>query len=279
MCAGRLCAHPGLAFTAASAPTLHPPTHPRPRPAGTSCLAAPAAARWCTAWRCSTPRASSPTSSPSQTSSSEGKEESAAAAPPPRCRSRCLARWAAPRLPPDCSRLMASPHTHTHTPRRLTFCLWYRCLSYRRRYLYDHVDGMGPLADASITDIGFIKGAVISVGGCRWACCWACWGCWGCWGLGAGDSHAGTPPRGIPPPSLTHSPTFPSPSSSSLPAPAPPPSRPPAPPPQVRPETPALDAMVLMEEKNISAVAVVNAAGSIIGNFSISELRCAAGRV
>ena len=43
---------------------------------------------------------------------------------------------------------------------------------------------------------------------------------------------------------------------------------------QVRPETPALDAMVLMEEKNISAVAVVNAAGSIIGNFSISELRC-----
>lgn len=71
------------------------------------------------------------------------------------------------------------------------------------KYLYDHVDGMGPLADASITDIGFIKGAVISV----------------------------------------------------------------------RPETPALDAMVLMEEKNISAVAVVNAAGSIIGNFSISELR------
>lgn len=42
---------------------------------------------------------------------------------------------------------------------------------------------------------------------------------------------------------------------------------------QVRPETPALDAMVLMEEKGISAVAVVNAEGAIIGNFSISELR------
>lgn len=41
----------------------------------------------------------------------------------------------------------------------------------------------------------------------------------------------------------------------------------------VRPETPALDAMVLMEEKSISAVAVVNSSGSIIGNFSISELR------
>lgn len=41
----------------------------------------------------------------------------------------------------------------------------------------------------------------------------------------------------------------------------------------VRPETPALDAMVLMEERSISAVAVVNAGGAIIGNFSISELR------
>lgn len=71
------------------------------------------------------------------------------------------------------------------------------------KYLYEHIDDMGPLADASIADIGFIKGTVISV----------------------------------------------------------------------RPETPALDAMVLMEEKNISAVAVVNAQGAIIGNFSISELR------
>ena len=41
----------------------------------------------------------------------------------------------------------------------------------------------------------------------------------------------------------------------------------------VRPDTPALDAMVLMEEKGISAVAVVNSSGGIIGNFSISELR------
>ena len=42
---------------------------------------------------------------------------------------------------------------------------------------------------------------------------------------------------------------------------------------KVSPETPAIDAMVLMEERDISAVAVVNAAGEIIGNFSISELR------
>ncbi|PRW33691.1 CBS domain [Chlorella sorokiniana] len=71
------------------------------------------------------------------------------------------------------------------------------------KYIYDHMDDLGELADASIQAVGFIKGSVISV----------------------------------------------------------------------RPETPALDAMVLMEEKNISAVAVVNAQGSIIGNFSISELR------
>lgn len=42
---------------------------------------------------------------------------------------------------------------------------------------------------------------------------------------------------------------------------------------KVSPETPAIDAMVLMEERDISAVAVVNADGEIIGNFSISELR------
>ena len=42
---------------------------------------------------------------------------------------------------------------------------------------------------------------------------------------------------------------------------------------QVRPDTPALDAMILMETRNISAVAVVAASGSIIANFSISELR------
>ncbi|KAI3425382.1 hypothetical protein D9Q98_009146 [Chlorella vulgaris] len=71
------------------------------------------------------------------------------------------------------------------------------------KYLYDHIEELGALGDASIDAIGFVKGAVISV----------------------------------------------------------------------RPETPALDAMVLMEEKGISAVAVVNAEGAIIGNFSISELR------
>ena len=41
----------------------------------------------------------------------------------------------------------------------------------------------------------------------------------------------------------------------------------------VRPETPALDAMVMMEDRGISAVAVTNNAGAIIGNFSVSELR------
>lgn len=42
---------------------------------------------------------------------------------------------------------------------------------------------------------------------------------------------------------------------------------------KVSPECPAIDAMILMEDKDISAVAVVNASGAIIGNFSISELR------
>lgn len=42
---------------------------------------------------------------------------------------------------------------------------------------------------------------------------------------------------------------------------------------KVSPDCPAIDAMMLMEEKDISAVAVVNAVGGIIGNFSISELR------
>jgi 5'-AMP-activated protein kinase, regulatory gamma subunit len=41
----------------------------------------------------------------------------------------------------------------------------------------------------------------------------------------------------------------------------------------VPPETPALDAMILMNEKNIGALAVVNNKGAIIGNFSVSELR------
>lgn len=34
------------------------------------------------------------------------------------------------------------------------------------RYLYDKMDALGPLADASIQDIGFVRGAVISVRGC-----------------------------------------------------------------------------------------------------------------
>jgi 5'-AMP-activated protein kinase, regulatory gamma subunit len=72
-------------------------------------------------------------------------------------------------------------------------------------FIYQHLEDLGKLGDATVTDLGFVRG------------------------------HAGV---------LT-----------------------------VRPETPALDAMVLMEERNISAVAVVNASGSIIGNFSISELR------
>jgi 5'-AMP-activated protein kinase regulatory gamma subunit len=42
---------------------------------------------------------------------------------------------------------------------------------------------------------------------------------------------------------------------------------------KVSPDCPAIDAMMLMEERDISAVAVTNAVGAIIGNFSISELR------
>eukprot|EP00887_Chlorella_sp_A99_P002926 scaffold24.g2926.t1 len=72
-----------------------------------------------------------------------------------------------------------------------------------RGYIYENLDGLGDLADRSVTDLGFVRGTVITV----------------------------------------------------------------------RPDTPALDAMMLMEAKSISAVAVVNAQGAIIGNFSISELR------
>lgn len=71
------------------------------------------------------------------------------------------------------------------------------------KYIYENLDGLGDLADRSVTDLGFVRGTVITV----------------------------------------------------------------------RPDTPALDAMMLMEAKSISAVAVVNAQGAIIGNFSISELR------
>lgn len=32
-----------------------------------------------------------------------------------------------------------------------------------RRYIYDHMDDLGELAEASIRDVGFIRGSVISV--------------------------------------------------------------------------------------------------------------------
>ena len=73
------------------------------------------------------------------------------------------------------------------------------------KFIFNHMDDLGELGDASVSDLGFVRG-----------------------------------PAGV----VT-----------------------------VRPETPALDAMVLMEERSISAVAVTNAAGGIIGNFSVSELR------
>ncbi len=41
----------------------------------------------------------------------------------------------------------------------------------------------------------------------------------------------------------------------------------------VTPDMSAIEAMGLMNEKQISAVAVVDGAGKIIGNFSISEMR------
>lgn len=71
------------------------------------------------------------------------------------------------------------------------------------KFLYEHLDEMGPIAEATVEQLGFLRGTVITV----------------------------------------------------------------------RPETPALDAMILMETRNISAVAVVAASGSIVANFSISELR------
>lgn len=71
------------------------------------------------------------------------------------------------------------------------------------KFINDKLEALGPASDASVADLGFVRGSVVTV----------------------------------------------------------------------RPETPALDAMMLMEARSISAVAVVNANGSIIGNFSISELR------
>lgn len=44
----------------------------------------------------------------------------------------------------------------------------------------------------------------------------------------------------------------------------------------VTPERPAIDAMELMVEKGISAVAVLGQNDKLIGNFSVSELRCVA---
>jgi CBS-domain-containing membrane protein len=41
----------------------------------------------------------------------------------------------------------------------------------------------------------------------------------------------------------------------------------------VGPETSAVEAMLLMNARQISAVAVVDGAGKIIGNFSVSEMR------
>ena len=41
----------------------------------------------------------------------------------------------------------------------------------------------------------------------------------------------------------------------------------------VSPETSAIEAMVLMNKQQISALAVVDGVGKIIGNFSISEMR------
>lgn len=39
------------------------------------------------------------------------------------------------------------------------------------------------------------------------------------------------------------------------------------------PDVSAIEAMLLMNQKQISAVAVVDGVGKIIGNFSISEMR------
>lgn len=71
------------------------------------------------------------------------------------------------------------------------------------RFVWEHIEDLGPLAQATVKDLGFVTRQVLSV----------------------------------------------------------------------KPETPALDAMVLMEDRSISALAVVNGKGAIIGNFSVSELR------
>lgn len=43
------------------------------------------------------------------------------------------------------------------------------------------------------------------------------------------------------------------------------------------PDVSAIEAMLLMNERQISAVAVVDGVGKIIGNFSISEMRWVGG--
>ena len=59
------------------------------------------------------------------------------------------------------------------------------------RYIYDHMDDLGELADASIQDVGFIKWSVISVGAGAWwvligwrVLAWVLIGCWLAWVLG-----------------------------------------------------------------------------------------------
>lgn len=41
----------------------------------------------------------------------------------------------------------------------------------------------------------------------------------------------------------------------------------------IGPDVSAIEAMLLMNQKQISAVAVVDGVGKIIGNFSVSEMR------
>ncbi len=41
----------------------------------------------------------------------------------------------------------------------------------------------------------------------------------------------------------------------------------------VTPDTSAIEAMALMSDKHISSVAIVDPAGKLIGNFSVSEMR------
>jgi CBS domain-containing protein len=45
----------------------------------------------------------------------------------------------------------------------------------------------------------------------------------------------------------------------------------------IGPDVSAIEAMLLMNEHQIGAVAVVDGVGKIIGNFSVSEMRCAGG--